>query len=146
LTQAQIGGEHDGRSAGGHFRRPTPCKGMSEQSTDSATTTPSASGAEGKSLSDQTVESLAAMLRVLADPTRIRLIETLEACGRATVSSLAAEVPCSQQSVSHHLGVLHQAGVVARDRDGLWVRYQLCDWTGSWVLRQLASGLAGDLN
>jgi ArsR family transcriptional regulator len=96
---------------------------------------------EGKSLSDQTVESLAAMLRVLADPTRIRLIEKLEACGRATVSSLAAEMPGSQQSVSHHLGVLHQAGVVARDRNGLWVRYRLRDWTGSWVLRQLAVGL-----
>lgn len=116
---------------------------MSEQSTESTPDTPGASGVEeDKSLSDQTVESLASMLRVLADPTRIRLIEKLEACGRATVSSLAAQMPGSQQSVSHHLGVLHQAGVVARDRDGLWVRYQLCDWTGSWVLRQLAAGLS----
>lgn len=115
---------------------------MSEQTTKSVGDTPGASATdEGKSLSDQTVESLAAMLRVLADPTRIRLIERLEACGRATVSSLAAQIPGSQQSVSHHLGVLHQAGVVARDRDGLWVRYRLCDWTGSWVLRQLAAGL-----
>jgi ArsR family transcriptional regulator len=123
-----------------------PCKGMSEPSTDSATTTPCASEvAEDKSLSDQTVESLAAVLRVLADPTRIRLIENLEACGGATVSSLAAQVPASQQSVSHHLGILHQAGVVARSRDGLWVRYQLCDWTGSWVLRQLAAGLGDEL-
>ena len=119
---------------------------MSDQSADSATTAPSAPGvAEGKSLSDQTVESLAAVLRVLADPTRIRLIEKLEACGRATVSSLAAQVPGSQQTVSHHLGVLHQAGVVARDRDGLWVRYELCDWTGSWILRQLAAGLGDEL-
>jgi len=121
--------------------------GMSNKSADSATAAPSGPGvAEAdKSLSDQTVESLAAVLRVLADPTRIRLIEKLEACGRATVSSLAAQVPGSQQTVSHHLGVLHQAGVVARDRDGLWVRYELCDWTGSWILRQLAAGLGDEL-
>jgi len=117
---------------------------MSEPSTKSVADPSGASGVEDKSLSDQTVESLAAMLRVLADPTRIRLIEKLEACGRATVSSLAAQVPGSQQSVSHHLRVLHQAGVVARDRDGLWVRYQLCDWTGSWVIGQLAAGLGDE--
>jgi ArsR family transcriptional regulator len=118
---------------------------MSEQFTKSTADSPGRSGVEeGKSLSDQTVEALAAMLRVLADPTRIRLIEKLEVCGRATVSSLAAQVPGSQQTVSHHLGVLHQAGVVARERDGLWVRYRLCDWTGSWVLRQLVADLGDD--
>ncbi|HEX4304819.1 MAG TPA: metalloregulator ArsR/SmtB family transcription factor [Solirubrobacterales bacterium] len=118
---------------------------MSEQSTDSVTIESSTSGvADTNSLSDQTVESLAAVMRVLSDPTRIRLIERLEAGGRATVTSLAAQVPGSQQTVSHHLGVLHQAGVVARDRDGLWVHYRLCDWTGSWVLRQLAAGLGAE--
>jgi DNA-binding transcriptional ArsR family regulator len=95
-------------------------------------------------LPEQTVESLASLLRVLADPTRIRLIEILETRGRATVSSLTAALPISQQSVSRQLGVLFQAGVVARRREGIWVHYELSDWSGPWVLRQLAEGLAAD--
>jgi DNA-binding transcriptional ArsR family regulator len=97
-----------------------------------------------ESLSDQAVESLAAVLRVLADPTRIRLIEALDGGGRATVTALTVRLPISQQSVSRQLGVLHNAGIVARRREGVWVRYELCDWTGPWVLRQLAAGLGGD--
>jgi ArsR family transcriptional regulator len=93
-------------------------------------------------LPEQTVESLASLLRVLADPTRIRLIEILEDRGRATVSSLTASLPISQQSVSRQLGVLFQAGIVARRREGIWVQYEIRDWSGPWVLRQLAEGLA----
>jgi DNA-binding transcriptional ArsR family regulator len=100
---------------------------------------------EGRAaLPEQTVESLASLLRVLADPTRIRLIEILEARGRTTVSSLTASLPISQQSVSRQLGVLFQAGIVARRREGIWVQYELRDWSGPWVLRQLAEGLAAD--
>ncbi|MBS1886097.1 MAG: winged helix-turn-helix transcriptional regulator [Actinobacteria bacterium] len=86
---------------------------------------------------------MAAALRVLADPTRIRLIEALEEGGRPTVTALTGRLPISQQSVSRQLGVLHAAGIVARRREGVWVRYELCDWTGPWVLRQLAAGLDG---
>ena len=102
-------------------------------------------GSEGRdALPEQTVESLASLLRVLADPTRIRLIEILEDRGRATVSSLTAALPISQQSVSRQLGVLFQAGIVARRREGIWVQYELRDWSGPWILRQLAEDLAGD--
>lgn len=100
-----------------------------------------ARGAAGR-LSEEAVESIAAMLRVLADPTRIRLIETLNARGRATVSALAACLPLTQQNVSHQLGVLHQAGIVSRRREGIWVHYELVDWTGWWLIEQLASGLS----
>ncbi|MGD9734007.1 MAG: ArsR/SmtB family transcription factor [Solirubrobacterales bacterium] len=93
-------------------------------------------------LSEETVESLAAMLRVLADPIRIRLIEALNQGGRATVSALTACLPVTQQNVSHQLGVLHQAGIVSRRREGIWVHYELCDWSGWWLLEQLAAGLA----
>jgi ArsR family transcriptional regulator len=94
--------------------------------------------------SEQTVESLAAVLHVLADPTRIRLIEVLERRGRSTVSALTACLPISQQSVSHQLGVLRGAGMVSRRREGSWVHYELTDWTGPWLLHQLADGLDGD--
>jgi ArsR family transcriptional regulator len=98
-----------------------------------------AMGAQGE-ITD--VEELAEKLRVLADPTRIRLIEALEKNGRSTVSALSSILPVSQQSVSHQLAVLRRAGMVSRRREGVWVHYELRDWTGPWVLHQLADGMA----
>ena len=81
-------------------------------------------------LSDETVELIAAMLRVIADPTRIRLMEILNDRGGATVSALTASLDVTQQNASKQLGVLYQAGIVSRRREGNWVRYELIDWTG----------------
>jgi len=85
---------------------------------------------------------VAAMLKVLGDPIRIRLIEVLNDRGSATVGALTACVPVSQPSVSKHLSVLHHAGVVARRPSGMWVRYELVDFSGWWMIQQLASGLS----
>lgn len=107
-----------------------------------AVVTESSQGGSTGQLAD--VEGLAEKLRVLADPTRIRLIEALEKNGRSTVSALTSILPVSQQSVSHQLAVLRGAGMVSRRREGVWVHYELRDWTGPWVLHQLADGLAED--
>lgn len=93
-------------------------------------------------LSEETIEALAATLRVLADPSRIRLLEVLNSRGQATVSALAACLSLTQQGVSHQLGILRRAGIVRRRREGAWVNYELCDWTGWWLVQQLADGLA----
>ena len=85
---------------------------------------------------------VAAVLKVLGDPTRIRLIEILNDWGSATVGALTPHFPVSQQRVSQQLAVLHQAGVVRRSRQGIHVRYELVDFTCWWVVQQLASGLA----
>ena len=84
---------------------------------------------------------VAAMLKVLGDATRIRLIELLNDWGSATVGALTPYFPVSQQRVSQQLAVLHQAGVVRRHRQGIHVRYELVDFTCWWVVQQLASGL-----
>lgn len=89
----------------------------------------------------EAVESIASMLRVLADPTRIRLIEALNDCGGATVSGLTARFPLTQQGVSKQLAVLHQAGIVRRRREGVWVYYELTDFTAWWLIGQLAGAL-----
>ena len=93
-------------------------------------------------LTAETVEMVAAMLRALGDPTRICLIEVLNERGSATVSALAACVPVSQQRVSQQLAVLHEAGIVRRQRDGMSVRYELIDWAGWWLVEQLAAALS----
>jgi DNA-binding transcriptional ArsR family regulator len=119
-------------------RPPVGQRTMREPGSEAVSEAPEGSR-ERAGLSEQTVESLASLLRVRADPTR--LIEILEDRGRATVSSLTASMPISQQSVSRQLGVLFQAGIVGRRREGIWVQYELRDWSGPWVLRQLAEGL-----
>lgn len=85
---------------------------------------------------------VAAMLKVLSDPTRIRLIEVLNDRGGATVGALTACVPVTQPGVSKQLSVLHQAGLVRRRRQGIHIHYELVDFACWWVIQQLASGLA----
>jgi DNA-binding transcriptional ArsR family regulator len=100
--------------------------------------------AAGPRLSEDAIELIVAMLRVLGDPTRIRLIEVLNERGRATVSALNACLAMTQQNVSRQMAILHRAGIVSRRREGVWVYYELTDFTGWWLIEQLASGLSGD--
>lgn len=93
-------------------------------------------------LPDDTVDMIAAMLRVVADPTRIRLLEALNHGGSATGGGLATLLGISQQAVSKQLGVLFQAGIVSRRRDGAWVHYELIDWTGWWLVEQISAALS----
>jgi DNA-binding transcriptional ArsR family regulator len=93
-------------------------------------------------LSAETVEMVAAMLKVLGDPIRVRLVEVLNDRGSATVGALTACVPVSQPAVSKHLAALYQAGIVSRRQEGMWVRYELIDFSGWWLIQQLARGVA----
>ncbi len=83
------------------------------------------------------VELTALRLRVIADPTRIALLEALND-GDAAVCDLADRVGLAQQSASHHLLVLHQAGIVSRRREGKLSLYSVADWSAWWVIEQLA--------
>ncbi len=122
---------------GVHFSTSAPC--CSEMLRDSKQQAGATVGNEP--LPAETVEMVAAMLKVLGDPIRIRLVELLNDRGSATVSALTACVSVSQPTVSNHLAVLHQAGIVSRRRRGMWVYYELVDFSGWWLVRQLAGGL-----
>ena len=79
------------------------------------------------SLSATDADLLASRLRVLAEPTRLRLLGVLyrapdmEAC----VCDLVGPAAVSQPTVSHHLKELHEAGFISRRRRGQWVHYRL---------------------
>ena len=60
----------------------------------------------------------------LADPTRRRLLERL-ATGPSSATGLAVKFPLTRQAVVKHLGALADAGMVAKQRHGREVRYQL---------------------
>lgn len=83
---------------------------------------------------------IADRFRVMGDPLRIRLLDHLRA-GGATVSELVDGVGSSQQNVSKHLGVLHQAGIVAREKDGTRVRYSIADATVFDMCETVCGGL-----
>lgn len=72
-------------------------------------------------------ETLAAGFKALADPTRLRLISLVAAHedGEACVCELTDPVGLSQPTVSHHLKILVDAGILTREQRGKWAYYQL---------------------
>ena len=91
------------------------------------------------------VELIARRFRVIGEPMRIRLLDRLRV-GEATVQDLTEAVGASQQNVSKHLGVLHDAGIVGRRKGGTQVFYrvvdagvfELCETVCGSVQRQVA--------
>jgi DNA-binding transcriptional ArsR family regulator len=77
-------------------------------------------------LPDPLVELVAQRFRVLSEPARIKLLDALRA-GPASVGELAARVGLSQQNASKHLGVLHSAGLLQRNRTGNTAQYAIAD-------------------
>jgi ArsR family transcriptional regulator, arsenate/arsenite/antimonite-responsive transcriptional repressor len=67
---------------------------------------------------------MAAVARALGDPVRLQLIDVLRKhAGKVCVCELVPLFDLSQPTVSHHLKVLRQAGLVGSERQGLWAYY-----------------------
>jgi DNA-binding transcriptional ArsR family regulator len=75
------------------------------------------------------VEEVARRFSLLADPTRLRIIDALLERADITVSELAAVVGEAAPNVSQHLSRLLAADIVGRRRDGRTVRYSVADPT-----------------
>ena len=71
-------------------------------------------------LDEADAEALAAAFRAVADPIRLRLLSLVAASGEACVCDLPAMVGRSQPTVSHHLKILAEAGLVTREQRGKW--------------------------
>src|SRR5436190_19879453 len=69
-------------------------------------------------------EQVAMLLGALAEPNRIRIIECLRT-GSRNVTELARMLTSEIVNVSHHLGVLREAGLVRDEKDGRFVIYSL---------------------
>ncbi len=68
------------------------------------------------------------ILRLLADPTRLRVLSLLRR-GEMNVSSLCSRLGLAQPTVSHHLGLLRSGGLLDSRRSGKQVFYSLSDRT-----------------
>jgi ArsR family transcriptional regulator len=81
----------------------------------------------GSALDQAAAERLAALLKALAEPTRLRLLSLVAAQrdGEACICDLTAPVALSQPTVSHHMKVLVDAGLLTREQRGKWAYYRL---------------------
>lgn len=78
-------------------------------------------------LSRQQAERVAPLLKALADPVRLRLMSLVasHADGEACVCDLADAFDLTQPTISHHLKVLHEIGLLDRSKRGVWVYYNV---------------------
>jgi ArsR family transcriptional regulator len=79
-------------------------------------------------LGEESAADLARMFKALSDPVRLRLLSLIASHegGEACVCDLTGPFDVSQPTISHHLKVLREAGLVGSERRGTWVYY--------WVL------------
>ena len=77
-------------------------------------------------ISQRDAERLAEDLQLLAHPVRLQLLDVLSRnAGRVCVCDLENSVPVKQPTVSHHLRILREAGVIDCEKVGQWVYYHV---------------------
>ena len=90
-------------------------------------------------VSDEEAGRLAALSKALADPIRVKLVDVLRAhAGEVCVCELTPLFDVSQPTVSHHLKVLRDAGLVGVERRGLWAYY----YVNPTALKELSKWLS----
>ncbi len=110
-----------------------------------ATTTPPdltacCSPVTGGIVEDTAAETLAAMFKALGDPTRVRLLSLISGAPEqeACVCDLTEPVGLRQPTVSHHLRILVDAGLLSREQRGKWAYYRVVEETLAALGRALA--------
>jgi ArsR family transcriptional regulator, arsenate/arsenite/antimonite-responsive transcriptional repressor len=73
----------------------------------------------------EAAEALAVTFKALADPTRVAIVSRLSTAEAVCVCDLTAAFELSQPTISHHLRILRDAGLVEAERRGTWAYYRL---------------------
>ena len=78
-------------------------------------------------VSEAAAAGLAQVFKALGDPVRLRLVSLIGAHrgGEACVCDLTTAFDLTQPTISHHLKVLREAGIITSERRGTWVYYRL---------------------
>jgi len=95
-------------------------------------------------LPEPVVELVARRFRVIGEPMRIRILDHLRD-GEATVAELTESLGTSQQNVSKHLGVLHEAGILGRRKHGTHTLYSIADESVLGLCEQVCGALQAQL-
>jgi ArsR family transcriptional regulator, arsenate/arsenite/antimonite-responsive transcriptional repressor len=78
-----------------------------------------------EALPDDAAVDLASRFKALADPTRVAIVNRLARTDECCVCNLVDEFELSQPTISHHLRLLREAGLVEVERRGTWAYYRL---------------------
>lgn len=99
--------------------------------------------AVGNLLPAAEAEKLATMLKAVAEPARLRLLSLVAGAGdqEACICDLTTPVELSQPTVSHHMRILVDVGLLTRQQRGRWAYYRLVDDAVSGVAGSLLSAL-----
>lgn len=90
-------------------------------------------------------ESVARYFALLAEPTRLRIMHSI--CQQEkSVNEIVQELGASQTNVSRHLGLMYQAGVLGRRKDGNQVLYRVTDAAFTELCRTVCVRVAAELD
>lgn len=94
---------------------------------DPVSTVPCCPPLTAQPLSQAQADQMVPLLKALADPVRLRLMSLVasHAGGEACVCDLNEAFDLSQPTISHHLKVLHDAGLLDREKRGVWAYYRV---------------------
>jgi ArsR family transcriptional regulator len=73
----------------------------------------------------ESAQAIATTFKALADPTRVAIVNQLACCDECCVCDLTATFDLSQPTISHHLKILRDAGLVQSESRGTWAYYRL---------------------
>ena len=90
-------------------------------------------------LPEEARTELAARFKALADPTRVAIVNRLAGAGEVCVCAFVDDLDLSQPTVSHHLRILREAGLVEATRRGTWAYYRLVPESVAALGRTLAA-------
>jgi ArsR family transcriptional regulator len=99
-------------------------------------------------MTEEQASQVAPLLKALADPVRLRLMSMVlsHEGGEACVCDLTPAFDLSQPTISHHLKVLHETGLLNRDKRGVWVFYQARPEAMSALVTLFATTAVGTLS
>ena len=89
-------------------------------------------------LSDEARAALAARFKALGDPTRVAIVNRLAGAGEVCVCAFE-DLELSQPTISHHLRILREAGLIDVSRRGTWAYYSLVPESVERLSRALAA-------
>lgn len=107
--------------------------------TAEATCTPTVAG-EQQMIPRSDAEELARLIKALADPTRVQILSLIRASPEraACVCDLTEPLGFSQPTVSHHLKILVDAGILERERRGAWAWFSVREGQAQETSRLIA--------
>lgn len=91
---------------------------------------------------DEVFTAAAARFLILSEPTRLKIMRAI-CCGEKSVTAIAERTGTTQPNISHHLRMMHRAGMISRRRDGSQIFYGVADAQLLAICQTICESVAG---